>query len=103
MKISVDRERAAWGDDIRRAQDREFRAVQDRDAAEREFAKAVGAVGVAKVEVTEARARLVTFEASLCTSCGCLKDDHATAEGEDPRPEGAWVCYGCGRDEECPR
>ncbi len=103
MTISIDRERAAWWDNIHRAEDRYHRSLADRDAAERAFVKTVEGVGAAQVEVNEARARLVTYEDSLCPHCGCRRDDHAEADEPDPRPEGAWVCYDCGRDEECPR
>lgn len=86
---------------IRYAEDNVFGTEQTRQSAESAFVRAVEAVGVARVSVSEARGALVSFEASLCPDCGCHKEDHANAEEEDART--GWVCYDCGRDEECSR
>lgn len=85
-------------------QDRSFSVGLDRESAERVFVKAVAAVGTSLADVNTAITALATFEASLCPSCGCYREDHLTPFEDDPRHGSAdWVCYDCGRDEECPR
>lgn len=104
MSASVDRERAYLTQDIRMSEDRLFRVELSMQSAEQDFVRAVETVGTARVEAAEVRVRLTAFEASLCPACGCLKGDHDVPFDDDPRHGNAeWVCYDCGRDEECPR
>ncbi len=102
MTSSVDYERRGLEFAIRRARDRGFNAGLDRESAERVFVKAVEAVGTAATDLSTATIALATFEASLCTGCGCPQTDHGIEEDPYPRA-GEWVCFDCGTEAECPR
>ncbi len=107
MSTSTDQTKNHLGNRIKWAQDNQFTAEQNQEYAQRDFIRTVEKVAEAVSAVSTARAELREFEASLCPACNCNKEDHGDAkdyadlEGEDPRT--GWVCYDCGRREECPQ
>ncbi|KKN39725.1 hypothetical protein LCGC14_0740390 [marine sediment metagenome] len=101
MSTSTDSMIAQMERDIQNAEDYHSHMWENRHSAEAVFLQAVEAVGIAAADLTVAKSHLIELKNSLCPSCSCLKGDHAKSEDGDPRT--GWVCYDCGREEECPR